>query len=67
MKRLIVRKEILMRNAKRASIITMTWICLNAIPLASALAANSASFVKVDTSTVGNWIGTYGADGYNVS
>ena len=25
-----------------------------------------ATFVKKDTTTLGNWIGTYGADGYNV-
>ncbi|WGJ15392.1 hypothetical protein QEV83_03670 [Methylocapsa sp. D3K7] len=56
-----------MRNAARARIIAFTWIGLIAIPSTSAMAANSASFVKVDASTVGNWIGHYGADGYNVS
>jgi hypothetical protein len=44
----------------------IVWVSLVAIPSASAFAA-SASFVKVDTSTSGNWIGSYGADGYNVS
>ena len=28
--------------------------------------ASTASFVKVDTSTSGSWMGVYGADGYNV-
>ena len=28
---------------------------------------NSASFVKLDSTTKGNWSGVYGADGYNVS
>ena len=28
---------------------------------------NSASFVKLDMTTKGNWYRTYGADGYNVS
>jgi hypothetical protein len=27
---------------------------------------NSASFVKLDSTTKGNWSGVYGADGYNV-
>ena len=27
---------------------------------------STASFVKVDTNTSGNWMGVYGADGYNV-
>src|SRR5439155_776025 len=28
--------------------------------------SGSASFVKSDPATQGNWVGTYGADGYNV-
>lgn len=28
---------------------------------------NSVSFVKRDTTTMGNWSGVYGADGYNIS
>src|SRR5271166_7108989 len=32
----------------------------------TASAGNSASFTKTDTTTKGNWIGVYGAAGYNV-
>jgi hypothetical protein len=54
------------KSIMKQPIIAMAWISLIAIPSASALAANSASF-EADTSTAGNWIGNYGADGYNVS
>ena len=57
-----------MRNATLVSIFALSAISL-VLPLLStaALAANSASFVKTDTATMGNWVGRYGADGYNVS
>lgn len=55
-------------KATLASIIAVSSISLvPALLTASAAAAASASFVKIDTATAGNWIGAYGADGYNVS
>lgn len=57
-----------MKKATLASIIVISWISLFLPPLSSAAsAANSASFVKTDFDTMGNWIGRYGADGYNLS
>lgn len=57
-----------MKKATLASIIVISWISLFLLPLSSAaLAANSASFVKIDFDTMGNWIGRYGADGHNLS
>ena len=57
-----------MRNATLASIFVLSWISLVLPSLSTAAsAANSASFIKTDTATAGNWIGHYGADGYNVS
>jgi hypothetical protein len=44
----------------------ITVACISA-PLSTAASAASVSFVKTDTATAGNWIGAYGADGYNVS
>lgn len=36
-------------------------------PAGTAIASSgSASYVKTDSSTQGNWVGVYGADGYNV-
>jgi hypothetical protein len=34
------------------------------VSLATSSGGNSASFIKTDTTTKGNWIGTYGGDGY---
>jgi hypothetical protein len=57
-----------MRMRTLASIIAVLWISLLSAPLSTtASAANSASFVKLDASTMGSWIGIYGADGYYVS
>jgi hypothetical protein len=34
------------------------------LPSVGGLSGNTASFVKIDTTTQGNWQGTYGGDGY---
>ena len=57
-----------MRKAMLASIIAIAWISLiPALLSTAASAANSASFVKTDSTTMGSWIGVYGANGYFVS
>ena len=56
-----------MRKAALTSILTVFLaILIVALLLAPALAA-TAGFVKTDTTTMGSWIGAYGADGYFVS
>ena len=45
------------------------FVCLLLMTAAggSAYAANTATFVRTDASTQGNWAATYGADGYSFS
>lgn len=38
-----------------------------ATPAVATASANSVSFVRIDSTTSGNWIGNYGADGYFIS
>jgi hypothetical protein len=57
-----------MRKAMLALIIAIAWISLiPALLSTAASAANSASFVKTDSSTMGSWVGVYGANGDFVS
>jgi hypothetical protein len=57
-----------MRKAMLVSIIAIAWISLiPALLSTAASAANSASFVKTDSTTMGSSIGVYGANGYFVS
>lgn len=50
------------------SIIAIAWISLiPALLSTAASAANSASFVKTESTTMGSSIGVYGANGYFVS
>ena len=57
-----------MRKAALVLMIPLAWISLvPALLSTTALATNSASFVKTDIATMGSWIGVYGANGYVVS
>ena len=49
------------------SIIAVFWLILVSVPLSATALAATASFVKTDATTMGSWIGAYGADGYFVS
>ena len=56
-----------MRKVTLAFIIAVSWLILVMAPLSATAVAATASFVKTDATTMGSWIGAYGADGYFVS
>ena len=57
-----------MKKTTPVTIIVFSWIILVSPPLlTNAFAATSASFVRLDSAVAGNWVGNYGADGYDVA
>ncbi|MGA7656197.1 MAG: hypothetical protein WCA96_05375, partial [Methylocella sp.] len=56
-----------MRKAALTSILTVFLAILIVALLSVPALAATAGFVKTDTTTMGGWIGAYGADGYFVS
>ena len=56
-----------MRKAALTSILTVFLAILIVALLSAPALAATAGFVKTDTTTMGSWIGAYGADGYFVS
>ena len=56
-----------MRKVTFATIIAVSWVILVIAPLSAPALAATASFMKTDATTMGSWIGAYGADGYFVS
>jgi hypothetical protein len=56
-----------MTKAVLTSSIAVFWVILVMAPLSAPALAATAGFVRTDTTTMGGWIGSYGADGYFVS
>ncbi len=56
-----------MRKVTFATIIAVSWVILVMAPLSAPALAATASFMQTDATTMGGWIGAYGADGYFVS
>lgn len=54
-------------NLVLVSIIVISSLLLSALPFPASALAASASFVRLDSTTAGNWVSNYGVDGYSVS